>query len=219
MSKENNILKEYLLSESKLNQIRKRFPKINLYSKPLIGTEEIRQYVYCKRIIFFRYVLNAPMKRTYKMEYGMKKHEKLQKFANKNKDAPQKYFNIYLTDPESGLVGLIDYFEFDGKEAYPVEIKTGKNPLGKINNSHKLQVAAQSILIEKNFDFLVKKVKIFYSKSQKIVEYPINIENKLQVLEIIDEIIKLIESEKIPDPTNHEGKCIDCECRNYCMRG
>ena len=149
----------------------------------------------------------------------MKKHEKLQKIANKNKAAQQKYFNINLADPESGLVGLIDYFEFDGNEAYPVEIKTGKKPPDKMDDSHKLQVAAQAILIEKNFNFLVKKVKIFYSKSQKIVESPINIEDKLQVLEIIDEIIKLIESEKIPDPTNHEGKCIDCECRNYCMRG
>ena len=218
MSEQNNTLKDFILKQKELDQIRKWFPKINLFDKPLIGTEEVRQYVYCKRIIYFRHILNAEIKNTYKMEYGMKKHEKLQELAEKNKDAPQKYFNIYLTDPESGLVGLIDYFEFDGNEAYPVEIKTGKEPYDEMDISHKMQVTAQTILIEKNFDFLVKKVKIFYTKTKKFVEYPITINDKLKVLEILDEIFKMLDSEKIPGPTEHKGKCVDCECRNYCMR-
>lgn len=219
MNGKNSLLNDFILKQDELDKIRKRFPKINLFNKPLIGTEEIRQYVYCNRIIYFRHVLNAPMKNTYKMEYGMKKHEKLQELAENNKNAPQKYFNIYLTDPDSGLVGLIDYFEFDGNEAYPVEIKTGKEPYDKMDISHKMQVTAQTILIEKNFNFLVKKVKIFYTKSEKIVEYPISIKDKLKVLEILDKIFKLLDSESIPVPTEHRGKCVDCECRNYCLRG
>ncbi|MBN1216336.1 MAG: CRISPR-associated protein Cas4 [Candidatus Lokiarchaeota archaeon] len=215
---EKRSLKKYVLSEGDINIIRLNYPKIHLYTDPLIGTEEIRQYVYCKRIIFFRRVVNAPMKQTYKMELGQEKHEKLQQLSQKSNDNPQKYYNIYLTDYESGLVGVIDFFEFDGNEAYPVEIKSGNIPPDDIEEPHKLQVTAQAILIEKNFDFLVKKVKIVYSKYKKYIEYPILIEDKLKVLKIVGKIRKLIEKEEIPHPTIHEGKCVDCECKNYCLR-
>ncbi|MHA1439580.1 MAG: CRISPR-associated protein Cas4 [Promethearchaeota archaeon] len=213
-------LKEYCLNKHQLDEIRKNYPMVNLYESPLIGTEEVRQYCYCKRIIFFRHILHSPMKQTYKMEYGAKKHEKLQKIANKSEEKyAQKYYNIYLTDSQTGLVGLIDYFEFDGKEAYPVEIKSGNMPPEGHDNPHKYQVTAQAILIEKNFDFLVKKVRVFYSKYNKVIEYPIGIEDKLKVMNIIKKIRRLIESEKIPEPTKNKGKCIDCECKNYCLRG
>ena len=192
---------------------------INLYDKSYIGTEDIRQYAYCKRIIFFRYVMHAPMIQSIKMEYGTKKHEILQKMKNKEDEAySQKYYNIYLNDAELGLVGLIDYFEFDGHEAYPVEIKTGHIPPDNVENTHKYQATAQAILIEKNFDFLVKKVRIYYIKYQKYVDYPISVEDKLKILEIIRNINQIIESEKIPEPTKDKGKCIDCECYNYCLR-
>jgi hypothetical protein len=65
-----NILKEFGMNEYKLNSIRMNLPKIHLYEKPLIGTEEVRQYSYCKRKIYFRHVMKAPMKPTYKMMYG-----------------------------------------------------------------------------------------------------------------------------------------------------
>ncbi|MEJ2250041.1 MAG: CRISPR-associated protein Cas4 [Candidatus Lokiarchaeota archaeon] len=212
-------IEQFKINKHRLDNLRKNLPKINLYDKPLIGTEEIRQYVYCPRILYFRHVLHSPMKQTYKMEYGMKKHEKLQNIAAKNEEYIHKYYNIYLTDVESGLVGLIDYFEFDGKEAYPVEIKSGNIPPEGLDNPHKYQVTAQAMLIESNFDFLVKKVKVLYTKEEKTVEYPIGIEDKLKVLEIIQHVYNVISREKIPEPTEDNGKCIDCECKNYCLQG
>lgn len=210
--------KEYRFDEAQFEKAKEDLPNLNLYVKPLIGTEQIRQFVYCKRILYFRNVLHAPMKKTYKMEYGEKKHDKLQQIANKTEETVQKYFNVYLKDPKIGLVGLIDYFEYDGNEAFPIEIKSGNQPPDGIDNPHKLQVAAQAILIEKGFDFLVKKVRIFYSKEQEMVEYPIKIEDKLRVLRLIDEIHQMLMTEKIPEPTIHEGKCVDCECKLYCLR-
>ena len=212
-------LSQYKPDKDQLRLIRENNPMINLYDKPYIGTEEIRQYSYCKRKIYFRYIVRAPMKQTYKMEYGTEKHNEFQKKISKASEAIQKYYNIYLTDSELGLVGLIDYFEFDGKEAYPVEIKTGNIPPDQLENPDKMQITAQAILIEKNFDFLVKKVRVFYSKLNKIVDYPIGIEDKIRVMKIIEEINELLKSEKILEPTKDKRKCIDCECNKYCLRG
>jgi len=212
------ILRKFKMGRDELNNVRTSFPKINLYNKPMIGTEELRQYVYCKRILFFRHVLKAPMKRTYKMEYGMKKHEKLEKLSQKAGESSQKYYNVYLTDPDIGLVGLIDYFEFNGNEAYPVEFKSGNIPPEGFKNPHKYQVAAQALLIEKRFKFLVKKVRVYYVKHEKFVEYPIEVDDKLEMLRLVKDIQDMLISEEMPEPTDHLGKCIDCECKKYCTR-
>lgn len=212
------LLRKYRLGRDELNNIRRSYPRINLYEKSLVGTEEIRQYIYCKRKIFFRYVLHSPIRQTYKMQYGLEKHNQLQKLSNKSHEDTQKYFNVYLTDFEIGLVGIIDYFEYDGNEAYPIEIKSGNIPPDGMENPDKYQVASQALLIERNFDFLVKKVRVFYLKYEKFIEYPIGIEDKLNVLKVIKEIQEMICSEKIPEPTSHKNKCRDCECKIYCLR-
>jgi CRISPR-associated exonuclease Cas4 len=210
-------IQSQLLNKHQLNNIRLNYPSIHLFDKPFLGTEEIRQFAYCKRILYFRYVIRAPMYRSYKMEYGVKKHEKLQNVADKSKENfCHKYYNVYLTDAQLGLVGLIDYFEFDGKEAYPVEIKTGNIPPEGLENAHRLQIAAQAMLIESNFDFLVKRARVFYSKNNEYVDYEIKVDDKLRVLELIDEILHMLEDEKIPEPTKDTGKCTDCECRKFC---
>lgn len=215
-----NDITDYILNKHQLSVIRANNPKVHLYEKPIIGTEEIRQFVYCKRILFFRHIIQAPMRQTYKMKYGAKKHKRLQKIANKLEEGTaQKYYNIYLTDPQLGLVGIIDYFEYDGIEAYPVEIKTGNIPPKGFDNPHKYQVTSQAILIEKNFDFLVKKGRVFYSKFNKTVDYLITIEDKLKLMQILKEIREMLSSEKIPESTNNIRKCVDCQCRNYCLRG
>jgi len=213
-------MNKYKLNQYQFQEIRNLYPKINLYLQPVIGTEDVRQFLYCPRIIYFRYVICAPMKKTYKMEYGELKHEKIQKLKNKSDDdCIQKYYNIYLNDADLGLVGLIDYFEFDGKTAFPVEIKSGNIPLDGLNIPHKYQIIAQAILIEKNFDFMVNKMRINYIKHQKSVDYRLLIEDKLKCMKIIRKIRELLIYEKIPEPTKDQGKCVDCECKNYCYRG
>ncbi len=157
---------------------------------------------------------------SYKMEYGTDKHDHLQRYLkSSDEESIQEYFNVYLSDPDTGLVGLIDYFEFNGAEAYPVEVKTGKSPPETLENSHKNQIVAQAILIEKNFDFLVKIAKIYYSELGKIINYPIQIEDRLNVLKIIGEVREMLIKERIPGPTKDIGKCKDCECKNYCLKG
>ncbi len=214
---ENNILKDFIMNAYQLNSIRNTSPKVHLYEQPIIGTEEVRQYSYCKRRIYFRYVLNAPKRETYKMKYGTEEHERLQKkMGNSEKDI-QKYYNIYLTLPKLGLVGLIDYFIFDGHQAFPVEIKTGNIPKGTLNNPDKMQVTAQAILLENNFDFLVNKVKIYYSKSDTMKQYSINGEDKFNVIKKVRAIQNIIISETMPEKTPIENRCRDCECKNYCL--
>ncbi len=217
---EKNEIKKYRLDPSELLELRLQYPQIHLYDQPIIGTEDIRQFVYCPRILFFRYIIRGPMQKTYKMELGEEKHEKLQKLKNETDDTSiQKYYNLYLTDAKLGLVGLIDYFEFDGQEAFPVEIKSGNPPSEGLVTPHKYQIIAQAILIEKNFKFLVKKGRIYYVKHQKVIDYPLEIEDKLKVIKIIRKIQKLLTTESIPEPTEDIGKCKDCEYRKYCFRG
>lgn len=205
------------IDQISLSKIRKNNPHIKLYLDPIIGTEDIRQFKYCNRKLYFRYILHAPMRPTYKMKYGTKKHEKIQKEANNASDSSQKYYNVYIKDDDLGLVGLIDYFEYDGTEAFPVEIKSGNIPNQQQNNPDKYQVTAQSMLIENEYDVIVEKVRVYYSKYEKPVDYRIKAEDRLNVINTLEEIRKLLKTEIIPKPTRYRGRCVDCECVKYCM--
>lgn len=57
---------------------------------------------------------------------------------------------------------------------------------------------------------------ISFEKSAKTV--PIKIDEKLknELLNIVEDIIKLIKSEKLPNSSAEDEKCTQCEFLNYC---
>jgi CRISPR-associated exonuclease Cas4 len=191
----------------------------------MVSAEDVRQFEYCKRILYFRYVIRARPPNTYKMDRGEAIHERRARRYDYKKMAgdqeTERYFNVRIESPYYGLFGVLDAFEFDGKQVWPVEIKTGNVPLRKGQNvyrHHALQLAAQALLLEEMFCMPIKHGKVLYvdGRSERHVE--ITFDEKLEVLNIISEIQDIISLEKIPAPTMHEGKCQGCEYWFHCMR-
>jgi len=187
----------------------------------LISAEEMRQYVYCKRIPYFRRVMHVKGFKSYKMERGEKYHDKEIRNKYLEKPAPnlERYYNIYLKDDELGLLGLLDMFEFDGNEAYPVEFKTGHPSRSSLENHHLAQVIVQALLIESEFDFLVRKAKIVYiDYNYDVIFHEITVEMKRKILRNVEMIREMVFTEKLPDITIKAGKCQDCEYFPYCRK-
>ena len=43
------------------------------------------------------------------------------------------------------------------------------------------------------------------------------IEDKLAVIKFVEQITEMLASEQVPEPTGDIGKCVDCECKNFCL--
>nr|MDO8118114.1 CRISPR-associated protein Cas4 [Candidatus Sigynarchaeota archaeon] len=190
----------------------------------LISAEDLRQYQYCPRIVFFRFVLGWYPAKTTKMERGERVHEKQARKKDieiENKGSLERYFNVWLQSQALGIQATLDCFEFDGTDIYPVEIKSGNVPRmedGVVPAHHKIQLVAQSLLLEDAFAIPVWKAKVRYVDHHVVKDVQITIDEKRLVMNAIKNIRAMVASCIPPDPTPHGGKCVDCEYWSACYR-
>jgi CRISPR/Cas system-associated exonuclease Cas4 (RecB family) len=76
----------------------------------------------------------------------------------------------------------LDYLEFNGTEAIPVDIKTGHCYQDPISDHHLAQLIFQAILVEKNFKVPVMRVKVIYTKEKSERIYTFSVVDKLKIL-------------------------------------
>ena len=180
---------------------------------------DVKQYIYCQRIIYFTYVCPVEKKITRKMEYGKEEHlvldrlEKRRTFKRYNLSEGERRFHQYLRSERLGLEGKLDMHIISEGEYFPVEFKhTNKGPA----LNHKYQLVSYAMLLE---DFYGKPVRcgFLYLTANKRV-YPIEITPNARtfVKEILEKIREIIAKERMPGPNRHKGRCTDCEYRNYC---
>ena len=186
----------------------------------IFTAEDIRQYAYCKRKPYFRYVLKARFTPSVKMERGEKIHEKTckAKRVEKREEGISCYYNVYLCSESLGLVGRIDYFEYDGEKITLVDVKTGSNASKRIYGGYYLQMAAYALLVEVCLDIPIRSVVIRYEDDKKERRLEIGIKAKIAVLQILKKLREMVESEVIPPPTVNVKKCTDCEAWKLCRR-
>ena len=184
-----------------------------------LTAEDMRQFVYCPRIIYFRYVMLIQPESTFKMQRGEEVHQKGVRSKSKEVDGiVEKYYNLFLKDADLNIASLLDYLEFNGTEAIPVDIKTGHCYQDPISDHHLAQLIFQALIVEKNFKVPVMKVKVIYTKEKSERTYAFSVVDKLKILKNIEKIRKMVQTEVIPPPVLDAAKCTDCEFWRYCQR-
>ena len=179
--------------------------------------EDFRQYNYCPRIIYFRYVLRSIVKTTYKMKKGQEYHDdKIRRKSQSKKENAKIIYNKFLVDKELGLAALFDAIVEEGTDYYPIEYKTGQ-VYNEIPYHHKTQLLVQAIILDSNYQTNVVKGEIRYSGERRL-ETTITMEDKIGILKQHSEMLRIIQNEFLPDPTKDEGKCQDCEYWLVCKR-
>jgi len=172
--------------------------------------EDIRQYYYCPRKIYFRYVLRVRTPETYKMVRGRRVHENFRIDGNVVKD-------VYLCSEELGIAGIIDLLEFVGDGVVNIiEIKCGG--FGRrMYEDHKVQLAAQAMLVEEVLGLRVHKIKTLNAETGDIREIYITEYHREMVRRALEDMRRIVEREIVPEPTEHRARCVDCECRVFCI--
>ncbi|MHA1252564.1 MAG: CRISPR-associated protein Cas4 [Candidatus Helarchaeota archaeon] len=184
----------------------------------IFTAEEVRQHIYCPRIVYFRKVQHLYPGQTYKMERGSDLHE--EEIRKKKVDEKARfvyYYNLYLVDEGLRILALLDCLETDGERGVPIDLKTGRCYSNEIKEHHLAQLIVQAILVEMQLELEVKEVRVNYMDEKKVLSKPISMSEKLWVLNEVEKMRKMVESEVIPRPTRHEAKCVDCEYWAYCQ--
>jgi CRISPR-associated exonuclease Cas4 len=191
----------------------------------MITVSDVKQYLYCPKIIYFDHVLHVPKPPDQKLETGKEKHdsittkEKRRKgaiFYDQELDQAEKLFRVALESSTLGLRGVLDYLVKTEREFIPVDYKFGSSHNGDVHLNHKYQLAAYALLVEENFKTIVRRGFVHYSKDRVNVRIDLSDEIRNRTLKMIREIGRIIEEEVEPVGTRNLGRCIDCEYSRYC---
>lgn len=184
----------------------------------LLRVVDLKQYVYCPRVFYYHTVLPAIRPITYKMEAGIaaqvsaEKREKRRQLRTYGLQAGERFFNVPLYDESIGLSGEADLVIETADELIPVDYKLSK----KEGKHFRLQLMAYGLLLEAQGRQPVKRGFLYLIPQRKAVEVRFTPHLRRKANAAIAAMREMALSQRMPDATTQQGKCVDCEFRRFC---
>lgn len=184
-----------------------------------LKVSDIKQYIYCPRIIYFLYVCPVKKKTTYKMEAGKEDHlildklEKRRTLKRYNLEEGQRIFHMQLASARLGLQGKLDMHIATVRGYFPVEFKFTER---SASLNHKYQLISYAMLLEDHYDCTVRYGLLYLVPKKEIIPVEITPNARAFVYGILGKIRDIIATERMPDKTRHVVKCRDCEYKRFC---
>lgn len=180
---------------------------------------DIKQYCFCKRIVFFNHIMPVDRKPTFKMIHGQFAEEEIVKLENKRKfrkynlDKGERIFHLWMNSEKLGLSGKLDMLIKSPEGYFPVDFKY---TTGTVQKNHCYQLAGYALLIEDRFRIRVDHGFIYLIPGNNLIMIPLTEKTKHETLGILEDIRGMIIKEKMPEATSLRNRCLDCEFKNYC---
>jgi CRISPR-associated exonuclease Cas4 len=184
-----------------------------------IRVNDIKQYAYCPRVVFYPYCMPVNKKATWKMEQGKVAEAEIDKLERRRKLREyrladgERRFHVWLSSGRIGLSGKIDLLIDSPEGLFPVDFKL---PTGRPHKNHVAQLCGYALLLEDCYDREVTKGFVYLIPTNDAVVFDLTPERKKETRGVISEIRQMIEGEQMPAPTPVRNRCTDCEYRNYC---
>lgn len=189
-----------------------------------ITPTEVMEYLFCKRFIYFMNVLNIDQKEELreKVLIGRHIHEKKSKenvnYLRKKQNVKHKMTNVYLASKTFGIRGVIDevLFKEDGT-ASPFDYKFAEYKQ-RLFRTLRIQSVIYAMLIMENFYIEVAEGYVCFIRSKnKVISIDYKFSDFEKVVDILNDMFKIIEVSYYPRVNRSSNKCIDCTYRNVCV--
>ncbi len=124
---------------------------------------------------------------------------------------PKVFAEVRVSSKELRLRGIVDKIELFPDKCITHEMKTGKAPVTGIWPSHRIQVAAYCMLAERKFNVTSTESVVSYVTAGLTRKIMMNPFMEQEVLDTTERVIRLFESDKIPQSCGKET----CSCRKH----
>ena len=185
---------------------------------PVLATD-LKQWVYCPRIVYYRIVMPGAGKPTYKMEEGRRAQESIESLelrrtlARYGFEKARRRFAVWLSDEGLGLAGKIDLLLDENGEGAVVDFKLTS---GEPGENHRAQLTGYAVLAERGLGLRVDRCFLVRIPDSRVFEIEIREADRVRICEMVSEIRRSMETEVLPAPTAVRGRCRECEYQNFC---
>lgn len=191
----------------------------SLEEDPPFRVTDLKQWAYCKRILYYYLCLPKIRPKTFKMEEGREEGKKEESREKRRSlriygiEEGRKEFNVAVSSKKYGLRGKVDLVIWKANEVIPVDYKLSL----KGNREHfQLQIAAYGLLLEEWSGIKSRRGFIYSIPSHKIVEVEFTEKLQSTLFTMLDEMHRMLISEEMPEATKNHRKCRVCEFRRFC---
>lgn len=204
---------------------------------------DIKQYLYCPRIPYFRYVMRVPFRTSYSMRAGKERHvreehlERRRGFRKFGIVEGKRHFEVTLRSERLRLAGKLDMLievrsgtsmsrengevqagkvrEGDGalREWIPVEIKVSDRPAFGKNAVY--QLVAYGLLVEEGYGAPVREGWLYNPDTKRVQVVTLTGSARQYLVRILSRLHRIAVEEVFPQPWSRK-RCFNCEFRGYC---
>jgi CRISPR-associated exonuclease Cas4 len=184
-----------------------------------LKVSDVKQFLYCPRVVYFTYVMPVQPRSTRKMEYGKEEHleierlEKRRKLRSYNLSAGERYYRTKLHSERFGLEGVLDMHILSEAGCIPVEFK---NTSRKPALNHKYQLVSYAMLLEDRYGKPVRHGYLYLIPGKRVYAVEITPNARAFVSRVLGKIRLMITRETFPPAPRRPVRCFECEYRNYC---
>jgi len=191
----------------------------------LIDVTDIKQYVCCPRLVYYRYCLPDIRPLTYSMEVGTQAHQQEEEREVRRSlktygiEQGVRLFHYPVVSQTLEMKGKIDLvlvvpsWEASDREVVVVEYKYSEQKAGP---HFKVQLAAYALLLEETLQIPVRRSFLYSIPRRKAELVPITNALRKKVQEITQDIKLLMSGETLPEATRMQRRCPTCEFRRFC---
>lgn len=182
---------------------------------------DLKQWVYCPRILYYYLCLPDVRPTTFRMEVGNEKGRDEEHREERRTLGPYKIkqgrreFRITLGSARLGLRGTADMVIWVGDpviEVVPVDFKNSNIP----GDHFKLQLMAYGILLEEAYGIPSRHGFLYEIPLRKAVEVQFTDRLRKKFFDTLSQMQTMLLREQMPGPTDQRGKCSYCEFRRFC---
>jgi CRISPR-associated exonuclease Cas4 len=184
-----------------------------------LRVNDLKQYEYCPRIVFYNTVMPLDRKVTFKMQRGTEAEfhldalEKRRSLRRYKLGDGERRFHVWLHSERLGLSGKMDLLIVSSQGYFPVDFKYTR---GRPHRNHISQLAGYAVLAEEQYQTTIETAFIYLVPVGELVAIKITKELKEEVSDRLSSMREMILDEILPPPTQVRARCAECEFRNYC---
>jgi len=185
----------------------------------MLDISDLKQYLYCPRVVWYRYCQPVHRPVTPKMARGTEAgtevagREERRSLRAYNIDRGERSFEVRGRSEQFGLSGVLDMLITTPTERVPVEFKNAN----RVARNHTYQLAAYSLLLAETDGPPIERGFVYLIPTKQAHEVIVTAGMRSYIVRALNDMRRMIAEERYPAPTTFRARHADCEYRPYCV--
>ena len=184
-----------------------------------ITAGELKNWKYCRRVVFYRRLMPQASRETYKMREALSAQDLIEQSEVRRSLVEyglidfERRFGLWLSDSALALSGKPDLILVGSSEAAVVDFKM---TAGEPGDNHVIQLSAYALLVQSKLRLPVRRMFLLRIPDNRVFSLEMTEERRRDVLEALREIRGMHAAEELPEATDCRARCKDCEYLHFC---